>query len=245
MANVPPVENRLAELAPISTRKSLSEEAADRLRDFILLEKLAPGDSINERDLAEALAISRTPLREALRLLEVEGLVEYSPSRRPFVADPDLETLSQNLSVLGALEALAGEQACRNATQYEIEEIGRICQAMIDRSEKDDPLTFFRRDMSFHEAIVRVSGNRPLAATQRQYNARLWRARFISSRSKPNRPQTLREHELVFEALARRDAAGCAKALRTHLNSTVDNVARTQAARLVQAATSTKKRKSR
>ncbi|OCX66937.1 transcriptional regulator [Thioclava sp. SK-1] len=219
----------LAELSPITARKSLSEEAADRLRDFILLEKIAPGQPIRERDLADALGISRTPLREALRLLEIEGLVEYGPTRRPFVADPDLDTLAQNLSVLGALEGLAGEQACAKATDAEIRAIGEICAAMRDRSDLDDPLTFFRRDMAFHEAIVRASGNRPLAETQRQYNARLWRARFISSRSKPDRPRTLREHDMVFQALKDRNAVACATALRTHLSTTVENVARTQA----------------
>ncbi|MGO4851289.1 GntR family transcriptional regulator [Phaeovulum sp. W22_SRMD_FR3] len=224
-------ETRLAELAPIGARRSLAEEAADRLRDFILLEKLAPGEAIRERELAEALAISRTPLREAMRLLEVEGLIEYSQTRRPCVADPDLETLEQNLTVLGALEGLAGELACRHASTQEIAEIGAICAMMAERSDLDDPLTFFRRDMAFHEAIVRASNNRPLADTQRQYNARLWRARFISSRSKPDRPRTLREHELVYDALKQRDPVACSAALRTHLATTVKNVAKTQAER--------------
>ncbi len=217
-------QDQLAELQPIGSRKSLAEEAADRLRDLILLEKLAPGEPIRERDLADALGISRTPLREAMRLLEIEGLVEYSSTRRPYVADPDLETLAQNLSVLGALEGLAGEQACANATDEEIAEIGRICREMIERSDKDDPLTFFRRDMAFHDAIVAASRNKPLATTQRQYNARLWRARFISSQRRPDRPRTLAQHEDVYQALAVRDAAACAEALRTHLTTTIENI---------------------
>ncbi|QDY71175.1 GntR family transcriptional regulator [Qingshengfaniella alkalisoli] len=221
-------QDKLAELAPIGARKSLAEEAADQLRDFILLERLAPGEPIRERDLADALGISRTPLREALRLLEIEGLVEYSPTRRPFVADPDLDTLAQNLSVLGALEGLAGEQACANATDAQIREIGSICRQMIERSDLDDPLTFFRRDMAFHETIVTASGNRPLAETQRQYNARLWRARFISSQRQPDRPRTLYQHEEVFKALERRDARACRQALRTHLSTTVENIAKTR-----------------
>lgn len=224
-------EDSLSSLAPIGARKSLAEEAAAQLRDLILLERLAPGEQIRERDVAEALGISRTPLREALRLLEVEGLVEYSPTRRPFVADPDLETLAQNLSVLGALEGLAGEQACANATDRQIDEIGEICRAMIRHSDSDDPMTFFRRDMSFHEAIVAASGNRPLAETQRQYNARLWRARFISSQRKPDRARTLRQHEDVFEALARRDGPACRNALTAHLATAVENIAKTRSER--------------
>lgn len=218
----------LAEMAPISGRKTLCDEVAERLRELILLAKLAPGAPIRERDLAEAMGISRTPLREALRILEAEELVVYSPTRRPFVADPDLETLEQNLSVLGAIEALAGEQACRNATDEEIAEIERICQEMAEGSETDEPLTFFRRDMAFHEAIVTASRNRPLAQTQRQYNARLWRARFISSQRKPDRPRTLRQHEEVVRALKARDAVATAAALRQHLETAVENIAKTR-----------------
>jgi len=101
-------------------RKSLAEEAADALHNLILLEKLAPGAAIPERELAEALGISRTPLRDAMHLLAIEGLVEYSATRRPRVANPSIEELTQNLAVLGALEALAGQEACAHATDAEI-----------------------------------------------------------------------------------------------------------------------------
>jgi GntR family transcriptional regulator, rspAB operon transcriptional repressor len=217
---------RLVALEPIPGRKSLAEEAADRLRELILLGELEPGDPISERELAEALGISRTPLRDAMRLLEIDGLLEYTPTRRPFVADMSLEIVAQNLSVLGALEALAGEQACRNATDEEIEEIGGIRQRMVELSHAGDPLEFFRTDMAFHEAIVAASRNIPLSETHRQYNTRLWRARFISSRRRPDRPRTLRQHGDVYGALAARDAGACAAALRAHLQTTVENIAK-------------------
>lgn len=224
--NAEPARRRLVALEPIPGRKSLAEEAADRLRELILLEKLEPGTPISERELAEGLGISRTPLREAMRLLEIDGLLEYSSTRRPYVADLSLEIVAQNLSVLGALEALAGEQACRNAGADEIEEIGRICGKMVETSDAGDPLEFFRTDMAFHEAIVAASRNRPLAETHRQYNTRLWRARFISSCRRPDRPLTLRQHGDVYEALKARDGEACARALRTHLETTVENIAK-------------------
>ncbi|MFS4438168.1 GntR family transcriptional regulator [Paracoccaceae bacterium GXU_MW_L88] len=228
MSSQKPLEEELAELAPIEGRRTLCDEVADRLRELILLEKLAPGAPVRERELAEALKISRTPLREALRILEMEELIIYSPTRRPFVADPDLETLEQNLSVLGALEALAGEQACEHATDDEIAEIESICQAMIDGSDVEDPMTFFRRDMEFHKAIVAASRNRPLLQTQQQFNARLWRARFISSRRQPDRPRTLRQHEDVVRALVARNGPACAAALRRHLETAVENITKTR-----------------
>ena len=98
------IQTLLGNEAPgLKQRATLADEAAAALRQLILLEKLPAGAPIVERDVAEALAISRTPLRQALRTLEIEGLVEYSVSRRPRVANPSLETLGHNLNVLGAL----------------------------------------------------------------------------------------------------------------------------------------------
>lgn len=215
----------LKEQGGVRPRKTLAEEAADNLREFILLGKLAPGTAIPERDLAEALGVSRTPLREALRLLEVEGLVEYSATRRPHVADPSLHELTQYISVLGALEALAGETACAEATMAEIAEIVRLGNKMAQESEAIEPLEFFRLDMLFHAAIVEASRNEPLIETHRQYNARLWRARFMSSQQFDRRDNTLAEHTEIIEALEKRDAAATRRALRDHLKSTIENIA--------------------
>ncbi len=207
-------------------RRTLAEEAADNLREFILLGKLTPGTAIPERDLAEALGVSRTPLREALRLLEIEGLVEYSATRRPRVADPSLHELTQYISVLGALEALAGETACREATMAEIADIVRLAARMAEGSDTLKPLDFFRLDMQFHAAIVEASRNEPLIETHRQYNARLWRARFLSSQQVDRRDNTLSQHAEITDALQKRDAKATRRALRDHLKSTIENIAR-------------------
>lgn len=197
------------------------------MRDYILLEKIAPGMPVGERELAAALGISRTPLREAMHQLEMEGLVEYSTTRRPYVANPSLETLAKNFSVLGVLEALAGEQACEFAPDAVIDDIVILCDKMIETSDSSAALDFFRLDMDFHHSIVMAAGNQPLIRTHQQYTARLWRARFISSRSRPNRPRTLHEHRDITQALQARDATSCALALRTHLETTIGNIEKT------------------
>jgi DNA-binding GntR family transcriptional regulator len=170
--------------------------------------------------------VSRTPLREALRLLEIEGLVEYSATRRPRVADPSLHELTQYISVLGALEALAGEMACIEATMAEIAEIVRLGARMSKNSLRLEPLEFFQLDMQFHAAIVEASRNEPLIETHRQYNARLWRARFLSSQQVDRRDNTLAQHADITDALQRRDAKATRRALRDHLKSTIENIAR-------------------
>ncbi|CUH42709.1 GntR family transcriptional regulator [Ruegeria atlantica] len=218
--------DNLKEEGGVRPRRTLAEEAADNLREFILLGKLAPGTAIPERDLADALGVSRTPLREALRLLEIEGLVEYSATRRPRVADPSLHELTQYISVLGALEALAGEMACIEATMAEIAEIVRLGARMSKNSLRLEPLEFFQLDMQFHAAIVEASRNEPLIETHRQYNARLWRARFLSSQQVDRRDNTLAQHAGITDALQRRDAKATRRALRDHLKSTIENIAR-------------------
>ena len=205
-------------------RKSLSQQVADELRDLILLEKLAPGATIPERETASALGVSRTPLRESLRILASEGLVEIAPNRAPRVADPSLEELEDLLQVQGALEALAGELACDKATDAQLEKIKAQEQAMRKASGKLESLKFFQRDMDFHRAIVAASSNRVLIETHATNNARLWRARFISSRQRVNRPATLDQHERIATALLQRDRVETANALREHLEVGFTNI---------------------
>ncbi|MCE2523533.1 MAG: GntR family transcriptional regulator [Rhodobacteraceae bacterium] len=220
------IKSLISEEAQVPPRRNLSTEAADALRDLILLEKLAPGTPVPERDVAAGLGISRTPLKEALRILENEGLIEYGPTRRPRVANPSIEELSQYISVLGALEALAGETACKLATDEEIIAIGAINSRLLGLPRAVTDLEFFRLDMEFHGAIVTAARNAPLGQTHRQYNARLWRARFMSSRQSDRRANTLAEHCAIVEALSARDSRRTANALRNHLKSTIRNISR-------------------
>lgn len=205
-------------------RKSLAERVADELRDLVLLEKLAPGVSIPERETAEALGVSRTPLRESLRILAAEGLVDVSPNRPPTVANPSLVELGNLLKVQGTLEALAGELACKEADDKQINEIIEIEAEMRATSDTSEPLEFFQLDMKFHTLIVAASNNEPLIATHHNYNSRLWRARFISSRRRVNRPGTLQQHSSIVQALQSRDGAACAQALKTHLEAGYKNI---------------------
>lgn len=218
------ISNLLPEEARVAPRRSLSEEAADTLRELILLEKLAPGMAFSERDLAEGLGISRTPLKEAIRILESEGLIEYGPTRRPYVADPKIEVLVQNLQVLGSLEGLAGELACAAATNKEIAGISELCDRMNAAPKTVDPLDYFRLDMSFHRQIIVASRNAPLIATHAQYNARLWRARYISSKRRGERDSTLGQHIDIIRSLQKRDGPETARQMRRHLETTVVNI---------------------
>lgn len=219
-----PLTHPIADLR-IKPNRSYAEQAAEALREMILLEQLAPGAPISERELTEALGISRTPLREAMRTLELQGLIAYSGTRRPFVANPSLDELGELIAVLSALEALGGELACANASDATLQEIVALEARMRGESAHVPSLDFFRTDMAFHARIVAASGNAALVETHSEYNARLWRARFISSRREERRERTLAEHAAIAEALLTRDPKAVAAALRNHLSSTIQNIA--------------------
>lgn len=213
-----------SELVPRLARRTLAEQAADALRRLILLDELAPGAAIPERETAEALGVSRTPLREALRMLANEGLVEIEALRPPRVADPSLSALKQLFDVQGALEALAGELVTAHASDADLAQIAEAATRAEARSGRGEEFVFFEQDMAFHEAIVRATGNAPLIETHATYNRRLWRARFISSRRRVNRERTLAEHQAIVDGLSRRNAADAAAALRRHLRSAIENI---------------------
>ena len=134
---------------------SLAEDAEQTLREMIVLETLLPGTALPERDLSQALGISRTPLRETFRLLAGEGLVQYTPAHRPFVADPSLDEINNCLRIQGALEALAGQLACAEASAQEIAKIAKINEGIVDTRNDDTRLSAFQADTQFHESIVK------------------------------------------------------------------------------------------
>ena len=104
-------------------RRPLHEEVVDQLRDRIVQGDLTPGARLNERVLCEQLGISRTPLREAIKVLATEGLVELLPNRGAIVTALKAETMADTLAVMGSLESLAGELACANASEGDLAEI--------------------------------------------------------------------------------------------------------------------------
>ena len=225
MSNVVDIKSLIDKEGGVARSPSLSEDAAATLREMILLEKLPAGMALPERDLAEALGVSRTPMREAIRLLANEGLVSYTPSRRPYVADPSLDEINECLRVQGALEALAGEWACELASDKELQHIAAINLSIAESADAEGKLAAFQQDMQFHDAIVAASRNKALFETHAKYNARLWRVRFLSSQRHQGRDETRREHLEIVDALMVRDPQRTAEALKNHLRTAESNIA--------------------
>src|SRR5678815_2538335 len=134
--------------------------------------------------IRDRLGVSRTPLREAFKVLATEGLVELLPNRGAIVAPIDAERLSETLAVMGTLEALAGELACRNATDAQLNEIRALHYEMLAYHARGDLAGYFKFNQAIHLKLVKYAGNAVLYNTYRQLNGAMQRARYMANLSK-------------------------------------------------------------
>lgn len=206
------------------TDETLAETIAYELRREILRGTLPPGTSIKERDNAEKQGVSRTPMREAIRILAKEGLVQLRPLRSPVVADPSLREITDQFRVLHAIELLSGELACAEASEAEIAGINRLKEQIEAIYGAADPLDVFELDMQFHAAIVAASHNAALAETHGAYMGRLWRARYLSARRRQARERVLRQHAAIYDSLASRDIPRIKVEIGAHLGAMEANI---------------------
>ncbi len=199
------------------SKETLAEQIANRLRRDVLRGTLPPGVSVKERDIAADMGVSRTPIREAIRILSKEGLVELRPSRSPIVAIFDRSEVADQAEVLIALEKLSAKLACKKATNDEIAGMAKIMAYMEKNFDQADPLDIFEVDMSFHTAIAVASGNKALAETHGTFLRRLWRARYLAASRRRNRGRVVSEHNAILKALQERDEDAARAAIDTHL----------------------------
>jgi DNA-binding GntR family transcriptional regulator len=204
---------------PALEPRLLTAEVVDRLRDLIVLGELAPETKLNERVLCERLGISRTPLREALKYLASEGLVELLPNRGAVVAALEPQTVTDIFVVMGALEALAGELACRNASDADIAEIRATHYQMIAHYKRGEIADYFRCNQLIHTKLVASAGNATLTNTYRGLNAHVLRARYMANLSHERWDKAVEEHEQMLDALVKRDSTRLQQLLRDHLGN--------------------------
>ena len=186
-------------------RRPLHEEATERLRDLIVQGRLAPGARLNERLLTAQLGVSRTPLREAFKVLATEGMVELLPNRGAIVAPMDPARLAETLAVMDALEALAGELACARATEAQVNEIRALHYEMLAYHARGDLAGYLKFNQAIHLKIVKFSGNAVLYNTYRQLTGNVHRARTLVNLSKERWDAEVRKQGEILAALDARD----------------------------------------
>jgi len=200
---------------------SLHGETLSRLRDHIVEGNIPDGGRILERELCELLGISRTPLREALKVLAAEGLVELLPHRGARVRALNESDLRELFDVMGGLEALAGRLACENITESEFSEIERLHHEMYGYYLHRDMHNYFHANQLIHQKIVEASRNSALRTAYATVAGRIRRVRYSANfaRDHARWGEAVREHEQILDALRRRDGRELSDILFNHLRN--------------------------
>lgn len=205
-------------------RRTLHDELVDRLRRQIVEGELAPGDKINEKALCQTYQVSRTPLREALKVLAREGLVVLTPHRGAQVSMLTVEDMEEAFPVIGALEALAGELACRNATDAEIARIEALHDRMATAHDMRDRTKYFRLNQQIHDALAKAARNPTLTTMREMLDGRVSRARYYVNISAPRWDQAMEEHREILAALTARDGTRLGAVLKRHLANKLETL---------------------
>lgn len=203
-------------LRPVPHR-SLTDGVAEKLRRLIVNGGLAPGEKIDEKLLCQRLGVSRTPFREAMRLLAAEGLVRLTPRRGARVAEITLADLAETFPILGTLEALAAEFACGRITDAEIRQLRRMQERMVESHEAGDLDEYFRLNESVHRMIRDIGGNAQLIEMLESFSARVRRARCMANLCFDRWTEAIEEHEKILAALEERDGARVSALMKAHL----------------------------
>src|SRR6187549_1318429 len=214
---------------------SLHDEVAAQLRDRIFSGELMPGTFLDEVQLAEQMKISRTPLREALKVLTAEGLVRHEPRRGCFVNEVTEQDLDEIFPVIALLEGRCAFEAAQNATDADLEALEDLHQKLSRHAKAKRINEYYATNFAIHEAIIALAGNRWLASVIGDLRKLVKLARLQQLHAPGRLEQSLSEHLAVFAALKARDAEGADAAMRTHLQrqrSALRELARAQRSRL-------------
>ncbi|PLZ02886.1 GntR family transcriptional regulator [Burkholderia sp. WAC0059] len=220
--DIPDVQ--LAPVLPRVERPRLHDTVVDHLRRFIVEGLLGPGEKLNERKLCETLGISRTPLREALKVLEAEGLIEISPNRGASVAQFSETSVREMFELMSGLEAFSGELACERITATEVMEIKALHAAMLICRERHDLSGYYARNQEIHDRINEAARNPALRQVYVSINRRLQALRFRSNFQTAKWDSAIHEHEEMIEALEARDGRRLSAILRRHLIAKLEAV---------------------
>ena len=216
-------------------QNSLHDDVAATLRARIFADELLPGSFLDEASLCESLSISRTPLREALKVLTAEGLVRHEPRRGCFVNQVTEQDLDEIFPVIALLEGRCAFEAARNATDADLAVLDTLHKRLASHTKARRTTDYYTTNYAIHEAIITLANNRWLAQVSGDLRKILKLARLQSLQAVGRMEQSLSEHMAVFAALKARDSEGAEAAMRTHITrqrEALRKVARHQTSRV-------------
>lgn len=210
-----------AETATQRIGTTLHGETLSRLRDYVVEGNIPDGGRVPEKLLCEMMGISRTPLREALKVLAAEGLIELLPNRGARVKTLSTQDISELFDLMGGLEALAGRLACERITPEDLEEIEGLHREMYAFYLRGDRQGYFRYNQMIHERILQTAANQALSANSRSVMGRIRRVRFAANLDDQGERwrEAVREHEMMLDCLRRRAPDELATILFNHLRN--------------------------
>ncbi len=197
----------------------LRDVVFNTLRKAILTGELKPGERLLEIHLANRLGVSRTPIREAIRKLELEGLVIMIPRRGAEVAQITEKSLKDVLEVRRALDALCVELACDRITTEEEERLKRACDTFERATQTRDATTIAAADVALHDIIVQATGNKRLIQLINNLSEQMYRYRFEYIKDENRHDNLINEHRMIYESIIRRDKEQAAAAAKLHIDN--------------------------
>lgn len=201
----------------IFERRSTYDTVADQLRDLIVQGTIKPGEFIDETALVQQFGVSRTPIREALKVLSFEGLVRIVPNKGSYAATLTSEDARQLIEVLAELEGFAASLACDRATRDDILALRRLHEDALYAFDNNDRLAYSKINLRFHSGIVNSARNTFLTETHQAYTNRLRRARHIANPTQGDWQKSLEEHEGILTAIENRNGDLARSLIRNHI----------------------------
>jgi DNA-binding GntR family transcriptional regulator len=198
-------------------RRALHEAVAEKLREMVTEGRLAPGSRLNERVLCERLRVSRTPLREAFKVLAAERLIELTPNRGARVVALDRADVEELFELMGALEGLSGQLAAERRTPAELAEIRALHFEMLAAHARRDLPGYYALNRRIHAAIAHCARNAALGEACDSVNTRIQNLRFRSNFDQDKWDHAVKEHEAMLAALEARDGGALRAILELHL----------------------------
>lgn len=202
----------------------LRDVVFNTLRQAILRGELKPGERLMEIQLANKLGVSRTPIREALRKLELEGLVNMVPRKGAEVADITEKSLRDVLEVRKALEELSVQLACEKITEEEIEELKRVAERFKDTLDDQDVTKIAEADVAFHDVIYTATDNQKLILLLNNLREQMYRYRVEYLKKEEVYPQLIAEHEELIDNISKRNKEEATRIMCEHIDNQVATV---------------------
>ncbi len=217
------MDNNMSEIK-LDQYKPLREVVFETIRNAIISGSLKPGERLMEVQMAERLGVSRTPIREAIRKLELEGLIIMLPRKGAYIADLSVKDLTEVLEIRAALEGMATGLAVTRINESEIEELELIALKFHKALENGDLEELLFQDSQFHETIFKASRNERLIQLNNNLREQVQRFREMYLKKINRSKKTSMEHFDIVEAISRRDISKAEKLARKHIETTENGI---------------------